>query len=524
MTTLSGIPTQAGTYNFTIQCQDSGGHTTSKAFTLTIAGAPPPPPPPGPAPPKRWQFTLNKPQPDGTVLAAITQARTRSFTVRQPAGSYHEVNLDLDGADPAAVAALPLATDVQVLLEGVPLVIARLGTEDDTLDGTEHRYAPVALDYKEVLRRRAMLLGGPNFATPTDKADVAWDLIRNAANVDGFGHPGIQNYPGGNLGISRGQGSGGTGTTSTANYVRSQFVGTEIDTLAQQGVGFDWDIGVYGPADLRLDIWPNGRGADKGVVLAYGGGMVKTITRHVDPSAYGDSVFVTGQSTGATTTVESNSDGGTIANIGSWSSPSPGVLDVASVDGFNFAGEQTTGGGLKVHCSGHTNAYLTYTGVSGSTFTGCQYVSGSPSGTVSKGASVWQAALAAVQLDAPDIATRAEGRWDVVIGMQKVYQQFLDDAAAFALAAAEVILPSYTIVLQNGAWRGPDHIWIGDYVTVWISSGRLQVNDLLPVSEMQFDLDANNVETVTLTVGRPVPKDGRRIKLIERSLLALETQ
>ncbi|HVB34731.1 MAG TPA: Ig domain-containing protein, partial [Patescibacteria group bacterium] len=41
--TLSGVPTQAGSYSFTIGVQDSGGQSSQSPFALSIAAPPPPP-------------------------------------------------------------------------------------------------------------------------------------------------------------------------------------------------------------------------------------------------------------------------------------------------------------------------------------------------------------------------------------------------------------------------------------------------------------------------------------------------
>jgi len=86
---------------------------------------------------------------------------------------------------------------------------------------------------------------------------------------------------------------------------------------------------------------------------------------------------------GPTTSVAAASNGGTISGIASWSSPSAGVLAVASTQFFNPAPGQ-----LQVAASGSTTALVNYTGISGNTFTGCTYVSGSPAGTVATGGSV----------------------------------------------------------------------------------------------------------------------------------------
>ena len=83
------------------------------------------------------------------------------------------------------------------------------------------------------------------------------------------------------------------------------------------------------------------------------------------------------------TTVASGSNGGEISAIASWSSPSAGVLDVGTLPG-----NWPTAGTVNVAASGSTTAVVTYTGVSGNSLTGCAYVSGSATGTVSTGGAV----------------------------------------------------------------------------------------------------------------------------------------
>jgi hypothetical protein len=82
---------------------------------------------------------------------------------------------------------------------------------------------------------------------------------------------------------------------------------------------------------------------------------------------------------GLATTVAAGSNGGTISGIAAWASPSAGVLSVASTAGYPAAGR------LNVAASGPTTAIIAYTGIAGSTFTGCTYISGSPVGTVATG-------------------------------------------------------------------------------------------------------------------------------------------
>jgi hypothetical protein len=85
----------------------------------------------------------------------------------------------------------------------------------------------------------------------------------------------------------------------------------------------------------------------------------------------------------ASTTVAAGSNGGEISQIATWAHPSAGVLDVASA-----ADMSPTGGTINVAASGSTTAVVTYTGVSGNSLTGCAYVSGSATGTVSTGGAV----------------------------------------------------------------------------------------------------------------------------------------
>ena len=99
----------------------------------------------------------------------------------------------------------------------------------------------------------------------------------------------------------------------------------------------------------------------------------------------------------ANTAVASGSNGGEISTVASWANPSGGVLDVASTTGFT-----STGGTLNVAASGATVAVITYGGITGTSFTGCAYVSGSATGTVATGgvvAPVGYSALHSCRLD-----------------------------------------------------------------------------------------------------------------------------
>jgi hypothetical protein len=85
-------------------------------------------------------------------------------------------------------------------------------------------------------------------------------------------------------------------------------------------------------------------------------------------------------SNGVGTTIAAGSNGGEISTIASWSSPSAGVLAVASAGSFSSGG-----GTAYVIASGSTVGVITYSGTAVGQLTGCAYVSGSPTGTVATG-------------------------------------------------------------------------------------------------------------------------------------------
>ena len=94
--------------------------------------------------------------------------------------------------------------------------------------------------------------------------------------------------------------------------------------------------------------------------------------------------MMTGQLYCASVTIASGSNGGEISTIASWMHPSPGVLDTTDPTTQNF----NSSGQIIVPASGSTLAVVNYTGLTTSGFTGCTYVSGSATGTVSTGSTV----------------------------------------------------------------------------------------------------------------------------------------
>lgn len=398
----------------------------------------PPPPPPPPPPPSQvypslvpvtpWRFLWGAPQPAGGWAGEFVQAQSRVLTMRAGPTTYHQCDIDMLGTDLTPNEITELETDFQVMYGDVLLFAGRLAPTQDTLDNTGHRVTLTALDYKEILRRRA-LVAAANY-TSVDPALMAWNLVQLA-----------QARAGGNLGITRGAGQS-SGGTQTFNAAAGDYAGADIDTIAQMvtgagdtglppfASGFDWDITPYAPDDLRLDLfYPPG--VNKGVVFTPGDAQVSSITRVVDPSTYGDEVYVTGNS---------------------GSSLTPQLITV------------------------------------------------------------------------PNVGVLPQGLWDLVIGTSITTSGALAAAAQWFLNDAQVVTPTYTVVLYPGAWRGPSHIWLRDTVTIQISSGRLQVNVQLQVSEMEFDVSADGRETLTLTIGRVPWRIYQQIPKMLRRLRRLETQ
>ena len=141
--------------------------------------------------------------------------------------------------------------------------------------------------------------------------------------------------------------------------------------------------------------------------------------------------------------------------------------------------------------------------------------------------------ITAVHLEVPDIASRPEGRWDGTADDSDLASTAdVTAAATQALADASTLIPSYTVTMRSGAWRGPDHIWLGDLVRLRLTSGRLAVDTIYRVQEIQAtwsdstDHDPSIVDsdgvTVAATLGA-IPPDRRwRLREFDNRLTSLE--
>lgn len=407
---IVGTPTAPGTYTFTVQVTDSAvvPATATATFTLTVYLNLIIPPAAGP-----WRILYGPAQPAGGVTGEILQAQNKTITLRTEADQNHEVSFDADGRDPAIAGIAELQTDIIVMYGSQIVFDGRIAPSQDTLTASAHRAVFTALDYREVLRRRAVLPGDQLTWTNVDQATIAWNMIQAT-----------QARPGGNLGITRGVGAP-TGIQRTYTATLGDYIGDDITALALLDNGFQWQITPYGIADLRLDIFYPAQGTSQNAVLAYGDARISSITRAVDPSTFADAVYVTGD------------------------------------PAFN---------------------------------------------------------LTAQLLEAAGLASRPEGRWDSVVATSDNTQLVLNARAAALLAQGQVLTPSYTVTFYPGAWGGPSDIWLGDTVTLQIDSGRLQVNTAVQVVEMAFAISADNVETLTLTVGQIPFRVNRALAKVIRQL------
>ena len=70
--------------------------------------------------------------------------------------------------------------------------------------------------------------------------------------------------------------------------------------------------------------------------------------------------------------------------------------------------------------------------------------------------------------------------------------------------------PSYEVTLKQGFWRGRHHIDVGDTITLILRLGKDLLNDKYRVSQITVDIDENDEEHVSMSLGRlPTSADPR---------------
>jgi hypothetical protein len=107
--------------------------------------------------------------------------------------------------------------------------------------------------------------------------------------------------------------------------------------------------------------------------------------------------------------------------------------------------------------------------------------------------------------DANNITVNPIGTWMTVENASDVsLQTTLNEKAQGDLATAGLIVPSYTVKLRPGAYTyGTPNM--GDTVPLIIQEGRLNVNTLVRMVGLSFDIGEDGDENVGVTLGRPAP-------------------
>ena len=256
-------------------------------------------------------------------------------------------------------------------------------------------------------------------------------------------------------------------------------------TSAQGALQLDGTAGDIQAAGQSAAAGTKGQAADAKHIHPPGSAFLCTPSSYAPAS---QTLLTVGSTTmavpGITTTVASGSNGGEISAVASWSSPSNGVLDVASTTGFASTGT------LLVVASGPTVAVVTYTGLSGgNSFTGCAYVSGSASGTVATGGFVSQASASPL-VSTGSFTAPASG--DVLVTVSLVAElSAASTAVAFALAAHSTLTPLVSNVFNYKSTSATTGI---AYNPTFLVTG------LTPGSSYNFDLLACVASPATASI------------------------
>jgi hypothetical protein len=281
-----------------------------------------------------------------------------------------------------------------------------------------------------------------NYGTMTCKVDPTTGAVQPGTTAGAGGHV----YSGSGAPSISGSVTGDTYHRTDVGSGRSIYKATGANTWGTL-LGADLPAAttsVQGAVQLdgtASDIQPTG-------TQAAGGSGLAADAKHVHfcsgsylaaPSQYAPSSRTTlttssqamGPVTGIATTVASGSNGGEISQVASWSTPSAGVLNVANATSF------PPGGGTFTVATSSTTATCTYTGTVTGQLTGCAYVSGSATGTVSTGGTV---TLVSAVASTGSFTAPASG--SVVVTVQCMLQSNTNgDTISLGLAARGTITP-----------------------------------------------------------------------------------
>lgn len=122
-----------------------------------------------------------------------------------------------------------------------------------------------------------------------------------------------------------------------------------------------------------------------------------------------------------------------------------------------------------------------------------------------------------------NIANAPEGRWDLQYGdIDLTTSDMVVKTALARVGQSSQLLPTYRLSMGTGMWRGPGHVWLGDYVYVVVKSGRLNDVIKMRVFDLDIDVDINNNEKVSITVGDPKLTVASMLNRINRNIRSLQ--
>ncbi len=125
-------------------------------------------------------------------------------------------------------------------------------------------------------------------------------------------------------------------------------------------------------------------------------------------------------------------------------------------------------------------------------------------------------------LDAADIATRPEGRWDAVESTDQTSTGAILSRLGVLLADRQLLTPSRTVRLARGWWQGPAHLWLGDPLEYVAQVGPLRIISTETVEEIKADFSKPGDPDIDLTFGVPPRNPRYRVLAVDRRLASLE--
>ncbi|HEY5985815.1 MAG TPA: hypothetical protein VIV12_05435 [Streptosporangiaceae bacterium] len=242
------------------------------------------------APRRDWHFVIGPPA--GGHNLELPQSTGRRAAWRL--ADYHDAAFTVNAAAGYDQGVAQLATDLHVLRGGTELFRGRVTASSDDIGAGGHLASFAAVSHRGILDKRALYSDSRLLWDTVDVGLIVWGLVYQT-----------QSRPGGDLGIAKGQGIP-LGVTGTKTCQAGDFVGEQIDDLAYVfPSGFDWDVTAQDGSALTLDLWPGGRGSDRGVYLQRGDNITgPEWARDADPSDYADAVRMTGASASVSAEIE----------------------------------------------------------------------------------------------------------------------------------------------------------------------------------------------------------------------------